>query len=251
MNKIVFWDFIKVYFRSFLYQNLLNEKYMQNFGFLYVMYPIIKKFSKTKEDLKRNILEHFEYFNTNPYFASFIFGVSMNLFEQGGSSKLKKFKFETMTSFAGIGDALSWGIIRSYLALIGLGMVLFHRIWGIVIFLIVYNLILNIFFRFFGIIFGYKNGQRVIFQIAEMDIQKIIYILKQSGLFVLGVLFFVLLRFKYQLVVEIEYMSVYRILQFIMFLFIVYIFYNINKKFIPVVSYLVYFIVIALLVIKF
>ncbi len=252
MNKrITLGDIFKVYFRSFLYQNVLNEKYMQNFGFMFVLYPVLKKFSNSVEELKKELMIHFEYFNTNPYFASFVFGVSLNLIEKGESNKIKKFKFETMTSLAGLGDALSWGIIKSFLALIGMGLILFNHIEGFLIFFVIYNLIFNIFFRFFGIVMGYKYGQRVIFKIAELDLQKMISLLKQSGLFLTGMLFYILLYTKYKLLEWNSKHYVISIFYFLIISVIVYFFYNLNKKVIPVVSFLIYFVIIVFIYIKF
>ncbi len=118
-------DFFIVYVRSFLYQNLMNDRYFQNFGFLFVLYPIVKKFHKNVKDVKLFIIRNFEYFNTNPYLVSFVFGVAMKLIKEDNDEKLKKFKFDMMSPLAALGDAISWGILKSFLVLISVSFVFF------------------------------------------------------------------------------------------------------------------------------
>jgi len=241
-------DFLAVYFRSYLYQNLINETYFQNFGFLYTLYPVIKKFHRKKESIKLFFIRNFEYYNTNPFLASFIHGVAMKLIEENSDRKLKKFKFDMMAPLAAIGDAISWGIGRSFLIMISVILVFFDFYAGILVFLIVYNLVLNVFFRFFGMLIGYRTGMNVIFRIANMDLQNKIAMIKKTGLVIWGASVWLLLQHKYHLIDlpsgKINPIHIGLVLLMIPFAILLY---KGNKVFVPIVIYVIYLMLIMIL----
>lgn len=238
-------DFFIVYLRSFLYMNLLNEKYFQNFGFLYTLYPIVKKFKRNKAAVKLFIIKNFDYFNTNPYFVSFIQGVAIRLIQENNDKKLKKFKFDFMSPLAAIGDAISWGISRSFLILITAIFIFFDYYSGILIFLVFYNIILNIFFRFMGLIIGYKSGLNVIFKIADMDLQNKIAMIKKTGLIIWGGSIFLLVKYKYKLIdFSFNNININNIVIIGLMILIGFFLYKLNKITIPVVTYIIYMILI-------
>ncbi len=241
-------DFVLVYFRSFLYQNLLNDKYFQNFGFLYTLYPIVKKYNKSKEAVKLFILKNFEYFNTNPYLVSFIFGVAIRLIKENDDEKLKKFKFDMMSPLAALGDAISWGVLRFFLILISVVFVFFKYYAGILIFLILYNIVLNIFFRFMGLIIGYKHGLNVIFKIAHMDLQNKIAMIKKIGLILWGSSVLLLLKYQYKLIdFSFQNININILINILLLIFLTVSFYKLNKVVIPIVTYIIFLIVIMLI----
>ncbi len=242
-------DFFIVYLRSFLYQNLINDKYFQNFAFLYVLYPIVKKFKRNREAVKVFFLDNFEYFNTNPYLVSFIHGVAIRLIEEKNEVKLKKFKFNMMGSLAAVGDAISWGITRSFLLMVSIIFIFFNHYYGVLIFLVFYNIILNIFFRFFGLIIGYKNGQNVIFKIANMDLQNKIAIIKKTGLIIWSSTILLLLKYKYKLIdFSSENAGLNNAVIILLMMVIAFLLYKLNKSHIIVMVYLIYIIIIFLAV---
>ncbi|MBU1075872.1 MAG: PTS system mannose/fructose/sorbose family transporter subunit IID [Spirochaetes bacterium] len=241
-------DFLIVYFRSFLYQNLLNDKYFQNFGFLFSLYPIVEKFNRSKKAVKIFMVKNFEYFNTNPYLASFVFGVAIKLIEEENEDKLKKFKFDMMSPLAALGDAISWGILRSFLVLISVIFIFFEYYTGVLIFFIIYNLILNVFFRFFGLIIGYKNGLNVIFKIAGMDLQNKIAMIKKIGLIMWGATVFSLLQNQYKIIdFSFQNISINQLFSILILTFLAFFLYKLNKLVIPMVTYLIYLVIIILI----
>ncbi|MBN1898356.1 MAG: PTS mannose/fructose/sorbose transporter family subunit IID [Spirochaetes bacterium] len=248
--KIELKDFFKVYWRSFFYQNLLNQRNYQNYGFMYVMYPAIKKFKLKKESVVDSLLRNFEYFNTNPYFASFIFGVALKLIQEDNQDRLNQFKFDIMSPLAGLGDAFSWGITRPFLILISIGLIMLGPVWGWIIFLLGFNIILNGFIRFFGIVLGYKHGINVIFNLAKLNLQNIILKLKQALLVIWGVLFYLVSLGKYRMIPVTHYyygreniMILHLFITLCLFAGIL-IFQYLNKKLVPVVTFMIYLLVI-------
>ena len=72
------WD---VCWRSTFLQGSWNYERMQNGGYAYAMIPAIKKLYKNKDDQAAALKRHLEFFNTHPYLASPIIGVTLALEE--------------------------------------------------------------------------------------------------------------------------------------------------------------------------
>ena len=70
-------DRIKVWWRSTFLQGSWNYERMQNGGWAYTLIPALKRLYHTKEDRSAALKRHLEFFNTHPYLASPILGVTM------------------------------------------------------------------------------------------------------------------------------------------------------------------------------
>ncbi|MDY0839749.1 PTS system mannose/fructose/sorbose family transporter subunit IID, partial [Lacticaseibacillus paracasei] len=70
---------IKVWWRSTFIQGSWNYERMQNGGWAYTLIPALKRLYHTKEDRSAALKRHLEFFNTHPYLASPIIGVTMAL----------------------------------------------------------------------------------------------------------------------------------------------------------------------------
>src|SRR5699024_7822947 len=75
-------DRIAIWWRSTFLQGSWNYERMQNGGWVYSMIPAIKRLYKTKEDCAAALERHLEFFNTHPYVASSILGVTLALEEE-------------------------------------------------------------------------------------------------------------------------------------------------------------------------
>lgn len=74
-------DRISVWLRSTFLQGSWNYERMQNGGWAYTLIPALKKLYKTKEDRSAALVRHMEFFNTHPYVAAPILGVTLALEE--------------------------------------------------------------------------------------------------------------------------------------------------------------------------
>ena len=61
-----------IFLRTFFLQALWNFERLQNVGFLYILYPVLKKLYPDKEKRKEALLRHIGFFNTNPYMVTII-----------------------------------------------------------------------------------------------------------------------------------------------------------------------------------
>ena len=71
----------KVWWRSQFLQGSWNYERMQNLGWAYSLIPAIKKLYTKKEDQAAALERHLEFFNTHPYVAAPIIGVTLALEE--------------------------------------------------------------------------------------------------------------------------------------------------------------------------
>ncbi|AUN12714.1 hypothetical protein RSJ21_14965 [Clostridium botulinum] len=114
-------DRISVWLRSFFLQGSWNYERMQNGGWAFAMIPAIKKLYKTKEDRADALKRHLEFFNTHPYVASPVLGVTLALEEQRANGAeidditIQGVKVGMMGPLAGIGDPVFWFTVRSIL----------------------------------------------------------------------------------------------------------------------------------------
>ena len=116
------WD---VCWRSTFIQGSWNYERMQNGGYAYAMIPAIKKLYKNKDDQAAALKRHLEFFNTHPYLASPIIGVTLALEEDKANGAavddvaISGVKVGMMGPLAGVGDPVFWYTARPIIA--GLG----------------------------------------------------------------------------------------------------------------------------------
>ena len=110
-------DRISVWLRSTFLQGSWNYERMQNGGWAFAMIPAIKRLYKTKEERSAALKRHLEFFNTHPYVASPILGVTLALEEERSNGTevdditIQGVKVGMMGPLAGIGDTFSWSTL--------------------------------------------------------------------------------------------------------------------------------------------
>jgi PTS system N-acetylgalactosamine-specific IID component len=114
---------------------------MQGLGYLYSMLPILKKTHPEKEDLKNAMKMHLEFFNTNPFIASWIIGMNAKLEDDHASAEtIRSIKVGYMGPLAGIGDSLIYFVVGGIAILIGSSIAFYGLgnpigalvVWGII-----------------------------------------------------------------------------------------------------------------------
>ena len=114
-------DRLAVAWRSTFIQGSWNYERMQNGGWAFSMIPAIKKLYKTKEDRAAALKRHLEFFNTHPYIASPILGVTLALEEDRANGApvddvaIQGVKVGMMGPLAGVGDPVFWFTVRPML----------------------------------------------------------------------------------------------------------------------------------------
>ena len=184
-------DRMSVCFRSTFLQGSWNYERMQNGGWVYAMIPAIKRLYKSKEDRAAALKRHLEFFNTHPYVASPILGVTLALEEEGAhgapvdDASVQGVKIGMMGPLAGIGDPVFWFTVRPILGALAASLALNGNILGPIIFFLAWNAI-RMAFMWYTQEFGYKAGSRITEDLSGGVLQDITKGASILGMFILG-----------------------------------------------------------------
>lgn len=192
-KKITKGDLVNMFIRSNFHEASLNFERMQALGFCFEMVPIIKRLYKTKEEKRSALKRHLEFFNTHPYAAAPVLGVTAAVEEQKANgapiddAAVNSIKVGLMGPLAGVGDPLFWGTLRPIFAALGASLAISGSILGPIVFILGFNIV-RLAIRWYGIKYGYKVGTNIIKDMAGNRIQKLTEGASVLGLFVMGAL---------------------------------------------------------------
>lgn len=184
-------DRLAVAWRSTFLQGSWNYERMQNGGWCFSMIPAIKKLYKTKEDRAAALKRHLEFFNTHPYVASPILGVTLALEEDRANgtevddAAIQGVKVGMMGPLAGVGDPVFWFTLRPMLGALGASLALGGNILGPIIFFVAWNLI-RWAFMWYTQEFGYRAGSKITDDLSGGLLQDVTKGASILGMFVLG-----------------------------------------------------------------
>lgn len=183
----------KVWWRSTFLQGSWNYERMQNLGWAYSLIPAIKKLYTNKEDQAAALKRHLEFFNTHPYVAAPIMGVTLALEEEKANgteiedAAIQGVKIGMMGPLAGIGDPVFWFTIRPILGALGASLAQAGNITGPLIFFIGWNLI-RMAFLWYTQELGYKAGSEITKDMSGGILKDITKGASILGMFILAVL---------------------------------------------------------------
>lgn len=186
-------DRLSVAWRSTFLQGSWNYERMQNGGWAFSMIPAIKKLYKTKEDRSLALQRHLEFFNTHPYVASPILGVTLALEEERANGvpvddvAIQGVKVGMMGPLAGVGDPVFWFTVRPMLGALGASLAMGGNILGPILFFVAWNLI-RWGFMWYSQEFGYKAGSKITEDLSGGLLQDITKGASILGMFVLAAL---------------------------------------------------------------
>ncbi|MBS7577401.1 MULTISPECIES: PTS system mannose/fructose/sorbose family transporter subunit IID [unclassified Enterococcus] len=182
-----------VMLRSQFLQGSWNYERMQNGGWVYSMIPALKKLYPGKEEATAALKRHLEFFNTHPYIAAPIMGVTLALEEERANgapiddAAIQGVKVGMMGPLAGVGDPVFWFTIRPILGAIAASLATSGSIIAPLFFFIVWNVI-RIGFLWFTQEFGYKQGSEITKDLSGGLLQTVTKGASILGMFVMGVL---------------------------------------------------------------
>ncbi|TWW12430.1 PTS mannose transporter subunit IID [Dellaglioa algida] len=186
-------DRLAVAWRSTFIQGSWNYERMQNGGWTFSMIPAIKKLYKTKEDRAAAMKRHMEFFNTHPYLASPILGVTLALEEERANGAdiddvaIQGVKVGMMGPLAGVGDPVFWFTVRPMLGALGASLAIGGNVLGPIIFFVAWNII-RMGFMWYTQEFGYKAGSKITEDLSGGLLKDITKGASILGMFVLAAL---------------------------------------------------------------
>ncbi|MEY0404512.1 PTS mannose transporter subunit IID [Providencia rettgeri] len=193
-KKLTQSDIRGVFLRSNLLQGSWNFERMQALGFCYSMVPVIRRlYPENNDDRKQAIKRHLEFFNTHPYVAAPVLGVTMAMEEQRANGAdiddgaINGIKVGLMGPLAGVGDPIFWGTVRPVFAALGAGIAMTGSLLGPLLFFVLFNLV-RLLTLYYGVSYGYKKGIDIVQDIGGGFLQKLTEGASILGLFVMGAL---------------------------------------------------------------
>jgi len=189
-KKLTKSDIVSMFIRSNFLLGSYNFERMQSVGFCVTMIPALKRLYKGDE-LSEALKRHLEFFNTQPFLATPIMGITAAMEEQKANgadiseASISGVKIGLMGPLAGVGDPIFWGTLRPVLAALGAGLALTGSILGPLLFFIGFNII-RLLTNWYGIKYGYEKGTQLV---TDMSGDKLRYLTEGSsvlGLLVIG-----------------------------------------------------------------
>lgn len=186
-------DRFMVCLRSQFLQSSWNYERMQNGGFAFAMIPAIKKLYKNKADQVAALKRHMEFFNTHPYVAAPIIGVTLALEQEKANgaavddAAIQGVKVGMMGPLAGIGDPVFWFTMRPILGAMCAAIAMDGNMLGPVLFFLLWNVI-RFGFLWYTQEFGYKVGNQITENLSGSLLTNITRGASILGMFVLGAL---------------------------------------------------------------
>ena len=183
----------KVWWRSQFLQGSWNYERMQNLGWAYSLIPAIKKLYTKKEDQAAALERHLEFFNTHPYVAAPIMGVTLALEEERANgveiddAAIQGVKIGMMGPLAGIGDPVFWFTVRPILGALGASLAASGNLVGPLLFFFGWNAI-RMAFLWYTQEFGYKAGSEITKDMSGGILKDITKGASILGMFILAVL---------------------------------------------------------------
>lgn len=195
MKKVTKGDLNSVVLRSNLFQGSWNFERMQALGFMYSISPAIKRLypDPNSQERKDAIRRHLEFFNTQPFVAAPVLGVTIAMEEERANGKaiddaaINGIKVGLMGPLAGVGDPIYWGTARPIFAALGAGLALSGSLMGPILFFLLFNLV-RLATRYYGVTYGYKKGLDVVGDMSGGLLQKLTEGASILGLFIMGAL---------------------------------------------------------------
>jgi mannose PTS system EIID component len=137
-------DLVRVFLRSLFLQATWNFERMQSLGFAFALDPVLRKLYRNNDEYNRRLRLHTEYFNTQPYFASFILGATVRCEEdraagESASADITSLKKTLTAPLGALGDSFFWGALKPLSSVTAVALVLIGIWWAPLLFLFFYN----------------------------------------------------------------------------------------------------------------
>jgi PTS system mannose-specific IID component len=192
-GKIEKKDLRRLFLRSNAIQSAFNFERMQGLGFIWGMIPLINKLYKRKEDRVEAYKRHSGYFNTHPWLVGIIFGIVASMEERKAQGEemdeenIQAVKSALMGPLAGVGDSMFFSTFRPIVAGICASLALSGAGIAPILFVLVINVV-HFGAQWWGVYNGYKQADKFMERIGNMQVQRWMEAATILGLLVVGAL---------------------------------------------------------------
>jgi PTS system mannose-specific IID component len=189
-KKIGLGDLLGVFWRAFLIQSSWSFERMQSLGFCYAIEPVLKKLYPDQAEYEARLRLHMDYFNTQPYLASFILGAAVRLEQDRASGRnsaadVPGLKAALMSPLGALGDSFFWGALKPFAAVTAAALFITGSWWAPLLFLLLYNS-WHVGLRTAVLFWGYTSGGDAVELMARYRFTKMAKLFKVMSLSALG-----------------------------------------------------------------
>ncbi len=183
-------DLVRVFLRSLLIQASWSYERMQSLGFAFAMQPVLKRLYPDREEYRSRLNLHMEYFNTQPYLASFILGAAARMEQERASGRdsvadVAGLKSALMSPLGALGDSFFWGALKPLAAVIAVAALMAGAWWAPLLFLVLYN-ICHVWLRIGVLMWGYQSAGDAMALMTRYRFTKMARLFKAVCLSVIG-----------------------------------------------------------------
>jgi PTS system mannose-specific IID component len=163
---------------------------MQSIGFAYAIEPALRKLYPDPAEYESRIRLHLEYFNTQPFFASYILGAVIRMEEdramgRNAGDDVPGLKAALMAPLGALGDSFFWGALKPLAAVVAVALLMTGSWWGPLAFLVFYNT-WHVGLRVGMLFWGYQSGGDAVALMTRHSLMKTAKRFKLITLTVLG-----------------------------------------------------------------
>jgi PTS system mannose-specific IID component len=186
-------DLLGIVWRSFFIQASWSYDRMQSLGFAFALIPALRRLYPDKEERSQRMAAHMEYFNTQPYFASFVLGAAARREEEraggnkGSSADPAEIKAALMAPLGALGDSFFWGAFRPFVGVAAVAALFSGAWWAPLLYLVLYNAV-HIYLRGSLVFAGYATSGDAVALMARYNFTRVARVLKAMTLAMLGCL---------------------------------------------------------------
>ncbi len=189
-NAIGVIDLLAVFRRALLIQAAWSFDRMQTIGFAYALEPVLRKLYPDPAEYEKRLKAHMEYFNTQPYLASFVLGAAVRLEQNRASGNnttedVSGLKTTLMAPLGALGDSFFWGALKPMAAALAVAIILTGFWWAPILFLVVFNA-WHLGLRLSMLFWGYTSSGDAVTLLAKYGFTKMARRFKIVSLAVLG-----------------------------------------------------------------
>ncbi|MCE5251000.1 PTS system mannose/fructose/sorbose family transporter subunit IID [bacterium] len=192
-KRLNFLTLLNIYLRSFFFQGSFSIKDRQNMGFAFCLDPAGRILCKDQLHHNAFRFRHSEHFNCNPFMVTLLLGAVANMEERlllGDGvtvEDISRFKQSVGQATGAVGDRFFWRTLRPFGLLMGLLAVMYFGLWGIPVFLAVFN-IPTVLLKWHWLTTGYRLGPKAVIEITNHRLDHVSKIMANIGGVVLAFL---------------------------------------------------------------
>lgn len=180
----------RVFLRALLLQASWSFERMQSIGFAYAIEPMLRKLYPDRAEYESRLLLHLEFFNTQPYLASYILGAAIRMEEDRATGMdtrgdVSGLKAALMAPLGALGDSFFWGALKPLAAVVSVALIMIGYWWAPLVFLVFYN-VWHLGLRIGMLFWGYRSGGDAVTLLTRYRLMKTARRFKLITLSVLG-----------------------------------------------------------------